>query len=92
MSTFVNGEVALIEVSDDVLLVVNNGGVQNNLFYLFLENKNTIITSVWILGRVWGSSLVGRWRSPALLCARIGRPGTGRRLRAAGGLRNGLGC
>lgn len=59
-STFQNGEVVLIKVCDDMLLIVDNCRVQNYFFYLLLENENTVVARIRILPALL--SLVNRRR------------------------------
>ena len=55
-----NGEVAFVEVGDNVLLVVNDRGVKHHLIDLLAENKDAIVGIVRSLsigaefaGTVW---------------------------------------
>jgi hypothetical protein len=89
MSVFEDVEVAFVEVGYDVLLVVDDGGVQDDLFNLLFEYEDAGIAGIgilfaarrrWLIGRIRRSA--GRW------LLRVGlRLAGGRRLRWCGRLR-----
>ena len=74
MSVFENVEVAFVEVGYDVLLVVDDGGVQDDLFNLLLKNEDARIAGIGILfaaRRRWLIGRIGRGAGWRLLCVRL---------------------
>jgi hypothetical protein len=62
MPVLVNRESILLEVSHETLLVIENGGVEDNLFDLFLEDESTAVASFGSLPRALRCCLLGTLR------------------------------
>ncbi len=66
---FENGEATFIEIGDDVLLVVDDGGVQDDFIHLLAEYKHAAIGGIRVLGGACGrraGGYMGVGRSAAL--------------------------
>ena len=46
LSVFVDGETSSVEASHDMLLVVDDGRMKYDLFYLLAENKDAIVARI----------------------------------------------
>ena len=46
---FVNRECALIEIGNDVLMVVNDGGMQHDLVHVFFEDEDALVVELVFL-------------------------------------------
>ena len=62
VSVFVNGESGAVEIGDDVLAVVNDGGVKDDFFDLLAEDKDPTVAGIGSLRIARSLLRTGRWR------------------------------